>query len=271
VFSALRGLLASLADQGKTLHDVTADTLETYHLALKDRGLAPSTVFQNMTSIRSFFNWLESEGGIFVNPAKGMILPKPPRLIHYVPSEDDVRRLLASCKTHTRGGMRDRAFMEVLYSTGARLVEMASISIFDVDLRRGALRLYHGKNRKQRTVPLGKKAIRWLEDYFRLRHALIILKGDPDIEALWIGTRGDPLSYQAAEKIVLRNSKTAGLRPFSSHALRRACATHMLKNGAHPVQLQMLLGHASMKYLSQYLDVAISELKKTHQRSKPGR
>ena len=197
-----------------------------------------------------------------------MILRKPPRLIHYVPSEDDVRRLLTAPKTHTRGGLRDRAFMEVLYSTGARLIEMASISIFDVDLRRAALRL-HGKGRKQRTVPLGKKAIRWLEDYLRLRHTL--LNGNPDIEALWLNTRGGPLSYQGAEKIVLRNSQAAGLRPFSSHALRRACATHMLRNGAHPVQLQMLLGHACLRHLGQYLDVTITELKKTHEHSKPGR
>jgi integrase/recombinase XerD len=267
-FAALKELLLVLAADSKVLADATSDDLDTHHLALKDRGLAPSTVFQHMASIRTFFNWLESEGELFANPAKGMILPKPPRSIKYVPSEDDVRRLLAAPKTHTRGGLRDRAFMELLYSTGARLVEIASISIFDVDLRRGSTRL-QGKGRKQRTVPLGKKAVRWLEDYIRMRHSL--LKGNPDIEALWLNTRGGPLSYQGAEKIVHRNAVAAGLRPFSAHALRRACATHMLKNGAHPVQLQMLLGHASMKYLGQYLDVAITELKKTHEHSKPGR
>jgi len=267
-FLPLRDMLLSLAAQGRNAVDVTRDDLDARHRELKDRGLAPSTVFQHMASLRAFFNWLEAEGEVFVNPAAGLILPKPPRRIKFVPSEDDVRRLLASCKTHTRGGLRDRAFMEVLYSTGARLIEMASISIFDVDLRRGSVRL-HGKGRKQRTVPLGKKAIRWMEDYLRMRHGL--LNGRPDLDALWINTRGDLLSYQGAEKIVLRNSHAAGLRPFSSHALRRACATHMLAHGAHPMQLQMLLGHASLKDLSQYLDVTITELKKMHARSKPGR
>jgi len=268
VFLPLRDFLLSLAAHGHSAVDVTRDDLDARHSELKARGLAPATVFQNMASIRAYFNWLENEGELFINPAAGLILPKPPRHIKYVPCVDDVRRLLASCKTHTRGGLRDRAFMEVLYSTGARLSEMASISIFDVDIRRGVTRL-HGKGRKQRTVPLGKKAIRWLEDYLRMRHHL--LNGRPDIEELWIGTRGEPLSYQAAEKIVLRNSKRAGIQPFSSHALRRACATHMLANGAHPLQLQMLLGHASLKDLSQYLDVSITELKKMHARSKPGR
>ena len=267
-FVPLRDMLLALAAQGRTAVDVTRDDLDARHSELKARGLAPSTVFQHMASLRAFFNWLESQGEVFINPAAGLILPKPPRRIKFVPSEDDVRRLLAACKTHTRGGLRDRAFMEVLYSTGARLIEMASISLFDVDLRRGVTRL-HGKGRKQRTVPLGKKTIRWLEDYIRMRHHL--LNGRPDIEALWISTRGEPLSYQGAEKIVLRNSKNAGLRTFSSHALRRACATHMLAHGAHPMQLQMLLGHASLKDLSQYLDVSITELKKMHARSKPGR
>ena len=267
-FLPLREFLLALAARGRTAVDVTRDDLDERHRELKDRGLAPSTVFQHMASLRAFFNWLEAQGEVFINPAAGLILPKPPRHIRYVPSEDDVRRLLAAPRTHTRGGLRDRAFMEVLYSTGARLIEMASISIFDVDLRRGAMRL-HGKGRKQRTVPLGKKAIRWMEDYLRMRHGL--LDGRPDLDALWINTRGDLLSYQGAEKIVLRNAHAAGLRPFSSHALRRACATHMLAHGAHPMQLQMLLGHASLKDLSQYLDVSITELKKMHARSKPGR
>lgn len=268
-FMALREFLVAWAARGQTLTDVSRDDLDAHHLALKDRGLARSTVFQQMASLRAFFNWLEARGDLFANPAAGMVLPRPPRRIRYVPSEEDVRRLLAAPKTHTRGGLRDRAFMEVLYSTGARLGEIASISIFDVDLARGSLRLHYGKHRKQRTVPLGKKAVRWLEDYIRMRHSLI--EGRPDIDALWIGVRREPLGYQSAEKIVLRNSKAAGIRPFSSHALRRACATHMLRNGAHPMQLQMLLGHASLKDLGQYLELTVTELKKMHRRSKPGR
>ena len=268
-FLALKELLAFLAERGKALADVTREDLDAHHLALQDRKLAPATVFQQMASIRAFFNWLETEGGVFINPAKGLVLPKPPRHISYVPSEEDVRRLLAAPKTHTRAGLRDRAFMETLYSTGARLVEMASLSIFDVDFRSGVLKLHYGKSRKQRMAPLAKPAQRWLEEYVRLRHRL--LTGNPDEEALWLNRHGDPLSYEGAEKLVARNARAAGIRPFSAHALRRACATHMLQRGAHPVQLQMLLGHASMKYLSQYLAVGILELKKTHRQSKPGR
>lgn len=269
VFLALRELFRFAASEGKRLRDLTRDDLDRHHIELQERGLAPSTVFQQMAAVRTFFNRLESEGEVFINPAAGMILPKPPRRISHVPSEEDIRRLLGAPKTHTRAGLRDRAFLETLYSTGARLGEIASLSIFDVDPRRGVLKLRHGKGRKQRTVPLGKKAIRWLEDYLRLRHQLLVNR--PDEEALWVSHSGESLSYQAIEKIVHRNAVAAGIRPFSAHALRRACATHMLKNGAHPVQLQMLLGHADMKHLSQYLDVTITELKKTHQHSKPGR
>lgn len=157
--------------------------------------------------------------------------------------------------------------MEVLYSTGARLMEMVGILVADVQMRRGALRL-HGKGGKERVVPLGKTAVRWLETYVRMRDDL--LRDCADAATFWITSRGSPLSYHGAEKIVLRNCRAAGLHPFSSHALRRACATHMLAHGAPPAQLQMLLGHASMKDLNQYLAVGIRELKVTHDNSGPG-
>ena len=95
-FITLKQLIASLAEKGEALADVTREDLDAYHIALQDRKLSPSTVFHHMAVIRAFFNWLESEGGVFINPAKGLILPKPPRHISYVPSEDDVKKLLAA-------------------------------------------------------------------------------------------------------------------------------------------------------------------------------
>ena len=268
-YMSLRRFFAWLNERGQTVRDITPQDLDKYHVHLKGRKLAINTAFQEMTAVRSFFHYLGESQYVFLDPAANLILPRPPRELQHVPTEDDVRKLLAAPKTHTRGGLRDRAFMEVLYSTGARLEEMASATIFDVDVDRGILKL-HGKGSKERLTPLGGTALRWMKDYLRRRTTLL---GDdnPDIESLWLNTRGGVLSYQGAEKIVLRNAQAAGIKAFSSHALRRACATHMLRRGAHPVQIQMLLGHASLKYLSQYLNVSIGDLQKMHRQSKPGR
>ena len=265
---ALRQFAAHVAAQGKTLRDVTRRDLDQYHLRLKRSRLAVTTVFQAMAAIRSLFHYLEQAQYVFIDPAADLLLRVPPKPLPYVPNEEDIRRLLAYPKTTVRAGLRDRAFMEALYSTGARLEEMASVTLFDLNLERGLVKLY-GKGRKERFAPLGRKACDWLRQYLQLRADL--LRGEPDEEALWLNNRGTRLSYQGAEKIVLRNAQGAGLRPFSSHTLRRACATHMLRHGAHPVQLQELLGHASMQHLSRYLRITIPELTTMHRHSKPGR
>jgi len=159
--------------------------------------------------------------------------------------------------------------MELIYSTGARLTEAASVTIFDPDLDRGVLRVL-GKGRKERVVPLGRHAIFWLRRYIREARPKLI-KDNIDEHALWVTIEGakskTPQTFQSA---IAEHSKAAGLRRISPHALRRACATHMLRHGAHPVQIQFLLGHAGLNTLGQYLRVTITDLKKMHKQSKPG-
>lgn len=265
---SLRRFVAHVTAQGRTIRDVTCRDLDQYHLHLKRRKLAATTVFHAMANIRTMFHYLEKVQYVFIDPAADMLLRVPPKPLPYVPDEEDIRRLLAYPKTTLRAGLRDRAFMEALYSTGARLEEMASVTVFDLNLERGLVKLY-GKGRKERFAPLGRKACDWLRHYLKMRADL--LGTNLDEEALWLNNRGSRLSYQGAEKIVLRNAHGAGLRPFSSHTLRRACATHMLRHGAHPVQIQELLGHASMLHLGRYLRITIPELKDMHRHSKPGR
>lgn len=265
---ALKRFCSHLADQGKTVRDVTRQDMDKHHLRLKDLKLAATTVFHEMADIRSLFQHLEKIQYVFLNPAANMILRVPPKPLPYIPSEEDIRKLLAYPKVTLRAGLRDRAFMEALYSSGARLEEMASVTIFDLNLERGLVRLY-GKGKKERFAPLGNKAVSWLREYLKKRTEL--LGGNPDEEALWLNKSGGRLSYPGAEKIVLRNVHGAGLRPFSSHTLRRACATHMLRHGAHPMLIQELLGHSTMGHLSRYLRITIPDLQKMHKRSKPGR
>ena len=261
--------LSFLQSRERTLREAALDDLEAFRLYLVDRRFAAQSVARFMEVVRRFFGWLEETQRVFMNPARTLIVKRPHRPILFVPSEEQVKKLLAQPDVSTPLGIRDRAFMEVIYSTGARLTEAASVTIFDPDLDRGALRVL-GKGRKERVVPLGKQAVFWLRQY--LREARPKLIGDNiDEQALWVTREGKraktPATYQ---QMIMEYSRIAGMRRISPHALRRACATHMLRHGAHPVQIQFLLGHAGLNTLGQYLRITITDLKKMHRESRPG-
>jgi integrase/recombinase XerD len=166
-------------------------------------------------------------------------------------------------------GVRDRAFIEVAYSTGARRAELTGLTIHDLNLDAGLLRLM-GKGRKERMVPLGRQAVQWLHTYLSdIRPRLA--RGRLDEDWLWLGQEGKPIQAAGLRMMLRVHSIRAGLKPVSVHALRRACVTHMLRNGAHPVQIQTLLGHADLTSLSQYLRLTIRDIRKMHAASKVGR
>ncbi|MCO5062663.1 MAG: tyrosine-type recombinase/integrase [Kiritimatiellae bacterium] len=264
------GTLHRLLDEDpKRLRDVTAAEVEGYRVVLLERGLHPTTISIHLFAWRSFFRWMEKSGRIFLDPTKDLIVGHPKRSIGHVPTEKDVRALLAQPDLATPYGIRDRALLEVAYSTAARLQELTAATVLDVDLSRGTLRVL-GKGRKERLAPLGAKAVFWLRRY--LREARPKLVGPrPDETALWISLRHASCTPGAVERIFSGYARKAGLRRISPHALRRACATHMLRRGAHPVQLQFLLGHASLNNLSHYLQVSILDLRKMHRSAPPGR
>ena len=269
---AVRCLFSWLELQGDTiaLQDLTAADVERYQAHTRKRPISGVTADSLIADARKFFQFLEASGRIFLNPMERTVIRWTPRRIKFVPSETDMRKLLSAVDTTKPNGTRDRALLEVMYSTGARLGEILRMTIFDPDLDRGTVRVF-GKGKKERVLPLGKHAVLWLKQY--LKTARPKLQGDRiEVTALWLGKTGAPLHKSRVDQIVKAAVDAAGLdRVISSHAIRRACATHMLRGGAHPVQIQMLLGHANLNSLSQYLQVTITDMQKMHQRSKPGR
>jgi len=258
------------------LQDVDAAQVEAWRLHLVKRGLAPASLEVFLRAARLLFNWLEETGQLFLNPCRDLVVPKYPRKLLPVPTQDEMMRLLARPNTALPLGLRDRALLETAYATGARRDELVRMTIFDPDLPAsggpgsGTVRI-QGKGNKERVVPLGRHAAHWIQRYFEIARPR--LAGNAiDQESLWIGWRAVAMSGQAMNVQVKRHAADAGIKmTVSLHALRRACATHMLQHGAHPLQIQMLLGHATMKHLSQYLRLSITDLKKMHQRSKPGK
>ena len=249
--------------------EVSLKILEQYRLGLLDRNLSLHTVEFYIRSIKLFFKYLEENGVLFVNPADKLPNPNPRKKLPVAPCINDVKKLLTQPNINRSTGIRDRTMIETNYSCGLRASELMSLSIFSPDFKNKILHV-SGKGNKERTVPLGKHAIYWIEKY--IRNERPVLAGDnPDITALWINKAGGSMNAANYSTNLDSYSRMAGIKRISSHALRRACATHMLNNGAHPVYVQNLLGHADLGTLSQYLMVTVKDLQKTHKAAKVGK
>lgn len=286
----LRKLMPFLAARDRyRLQDVSRDDLEAFHRHLQETGMSLGSQENIMRATQKFFRWLEAGGKVFVDPTADLAMPRRGNRMVIVPTEEEMARLLAQPDTASPIGIRDRALMEIAYGCGLRRSELAGLSVQDPDPEQATLRV-RGKGRKQRMVPLGKQALHWLDLYLKeawpkllsskggsasgVRDQLDDSSGADSAKtekALWITEKHTPLEGGSIRQQVRRYVEKAGIRtPMNLHSLRKACATHMLAHGAHPVQIQMLLGHASLGHLNQYLSVTITDLKKSHHQSNPG-
>ena len=256
-------------DGVEDLQSVGKDHLNRYRRYLHGRSYQPASIEIFLRSLKGFFRYLEDGQHLFLNPAEDLVVQQAERRLLPVPTEEDICRLMEQPDTRKPTGIRDRAILETAYGTGARLGELSSLQLQSLQLGDQTVRLL-GKGRRERLVPLGEAAAAWIERY--LTQARPGLLGPNASDALWISSRRAPLSYMSMGMMIRRYGQEAGIgMRITPHALRRACATHMLRRGADPVSIQQLLGHSSLKHLSQYLRVTITEIKAMHQKSTPGR
>lgn len=253
----------------RRVQEIRPSDLEAYCLSLVEQGIAPASMYIYVRAVRQFFGWLVEKQKLFVDPAARLKSPKVSRKLLPVPSEEEVCRLLSQPDTTTLRGIRDRAILETAYSTGARRRELWALQVTDINLEEGLARV-HGKGSKERMVPLGSHALTWIKRYLKEVRPQWVGDNAGEI-SLWINKQSQPLAYAALGVMITRHARRAGLPSYLSwHSIRRACATHMLRRGAHPQELQLLLGHAGMKHLSPYLRMTITEIKAAHAQSKPG-
>jgi integrase/recombinase XerD len=251
------------------IEDVTRQHLDAYRLSLVERQFKPASTYAYMRSVRMFFRYLREAQHIFLDPAENMVFGKPEHRLQYIPSEEDIKKLLGSVDSGDPSGIRNRAILETAYSTGLRREELHRLTVKSIDPALSSLRVI-GKGNRERVVPLGRTAALWIRKYLREARPKLLKKGKAD--ELWLSPKGRAFSDQGIGVMMKTLSRNAGIVPaITPHCLRRACATHMLQHGAHPVQIQMLLGHSAMQHLSQYLRVSIKELKNAHALSNPGR
>jgi integrase/recombinase XerD len=261
----------------RSVTEVTLPILERYQRFLyhyrKPDGAPLAFTSQQLllVPLKGWFKWLTRARHILYNPASELVLPrKPMRLPVHVLSVADVEHLINQAKVSTAWGVRDRAILEVLYSTGIRRSELAALSVFDWDRPRGAVTVRQGKGGRDRVVPIGDRAAAWLGKY--VDEVRPQLAREPDGGSLFITDYGEPFEKNRLGDLVRRYLDYAGVKaPGSCHLLRHACATHMLENGADIRFIQALLGHADLSSTQIYTNVSILKLKEIHAATHPAR
>jgi integrase/recombinase XerD len=261
----------------RTPQEVTRAMLERYRghvfgLRKADGNpLAFGNQFKRLMALRVFFKWMTRSHHLLFNPAAELELPKvQKRLPRHVLSVAEVEQVLNQAEVADPLGLRDRAILETLYSTGIRRQELLSLVLSDLDLERGTLMIRQGKGGKDRMVPIGSRACAWLDKY--LREVRPSLAAEPDDGTLFLSVSNEKLSANRLSELVKGYLDAAGLpRAGSCHLLRHACATHMLENGADIRYIQALLGHESLSSTEVYTRVTIVKLKEVHEHTHPAR
>jgi len=230
--------------------------------------LAPFTQSSHVTVVRRFFAFLDKRSVILNNPAAGIRFPRPRRLPRAVLSQAHVERLLEAPSSTTAIGVRDRALLEMFYGTAVRLQECVRLNVPDVDLTAGEVWVRNGKGRKDRLLPVPRRSLNALERYFSEVRPFFL--HDPKQEAFFITLAGRRLSRSVVRALLRTYQKTAGLtHPLHPHALRHACATHLLEGGADIRHIQQLLGHRDLQTTALYTKVQVGDLRDVLERNHP--
>lgn len=239
-----------------------------HFLLRREKPLSSWTVAAYVSTVRSFFAWLSKRGKLLRDPALGLRVGAGRRLPRRVLSEREARRLMAAPWPGRKSGLRDLAVLETLYGSGLRLRETTMLDVADLDLREGTLFVRGGKGRKDRLVPLTRRAIVALDLY--LRDARPALQRNPrEALALFLSQEARRLSPITLGQRLRRYGRMTLGRAVSPHDLRHACATHLLQGGADIRHVQAILGHESIETTAIYTKVDASELRRVIERSHP--
>ncbi|MDQ7914987.1 site-specific tyrosine recombinase XerD [Pseudomonas sp. 102515] len=256
-----------LEGRGLTLETVGRDAVLD-HLGWRlSEGYQARSTARFLSGLRSFYKYSVREGRIAEDPTLLVSMPQLGAPLPKSLSEADVEALLAAPDTEDTLGLRDRTMLEVLYATGLRVTELISLTLDEINLREGSLRVF-GKGSKERLIPLGEEAIAWLENYLRTARPLL-LGGQPG-DILFPSQRGTPMTRQTFWHRIKLHAQVAGIRTsLSPHTLRHAFATHLLNHGADLRTVQMLLGHTSLSTTQIYTHVARVRLQQLHAQHHP--
>jgi integrase/recombinase XerD len=269
-----------LAARDTTVAGADGPDVEAFGASLRQEGLAASSITRSLVAVRTMHRWLAAEGLAEADPARTVETPRLPRALPKALSEAQVLAILDATDASVAPepgreralGLRDRALLEVLYATGARVSEVCGVRFGDLDLDAALLRVL-GKRSKERIVPLGRPAVRalgsWLDEG-RPRLAPQRWRSRDDADAVFLGSKGTRLTRQGLWLVIQRRARDAGLAgQVSPHVFRHSCATHLLDHGADIRTVQELLGHASISTTQIYTRVATERLWQAYREAHP--
>jgi len=264
----IRRLVAHAGSRGaSTPNAVTAAQLREFVYALKDLGLAPTTIRRQISAIRTYYKFLVGEALATRDPSERIESPKLGRTLPSVLSVAEIERLLGAPNTDEPLAIRDRALLEFAYATGARVSEVVALRLQDVMYEDGLARLF-GKGSKQRVIPVGRRALGAVALYAReIRPSFDHGQGKGFV---FLNARGTRLSRVGAWAVIKRAARTAGItKRVSPHTLRHTFATHLLEGGADLRAVQEMLGHADLATTQLYTHVDREYLRTVHRQFHP--
>lgn len=248
------------------LDDITTDSLRAYLHWLDRKGEKASSLARKLACLRSFYRFHVREGTVVKNPAEGIRSPKLPKNLPRVLTKDDANVLMEFPEGNTALPLRDRAILETLYSTGARVSEAVGLNLGDLNQSDGLVHL-RGKGRKERIVPIGDVALQAIQTY---RSSLKRASTDNRTATpLFLNHRGGRLTARSVARLVSRYSSRLAGGAISPHALRHSYATHLLDEGADLRSIQEMLGHASLSTTQKYTHLATDQLLAVYDRAHP--
>jgi len=267
----IRQFFAFLDSNGHELKDLNYLTLRQYLALLKEKKYARSSIARKMSAIKSFLKFLKREGILSNNNWEIVSTPKKEKKLPKFLYVDEVLELLNAPRKNEILGRRDWAILEVLYSTGIRVGELAALTLFSVDLEEGYIKV-RGKGCKERIVPVGKYALQALAVYLEKSRPVLEARQKETEEkstALFLNRFGGDLTERSIRRLVQKYGIKTNKSSLSPHILRHSFASHLLNAGADLRAVQELLGHASVSTTQIYTHITREELKRTYLRTHP--
>ena len=246
-------------------------TIRTYLAGLYRSRIKKASIARKISALKTFFRYLQREGVLAGNPAELIQTPKIDRYVPSVLSADETETLLNAPAAPRPAGARDRAVVELFYSSGIRLSELAGLDCGDIDFEQGLIRV-RGKGKRERIVPVGEPALEAVRAYARIRDAAA---SDTEVppgptRPVFLNARGARISTRSVARIIDACAARSGLgRKISPHTLRHTFATHMLDAGADLRAIQECLGHRSLSTTQKYTAVSVARLMEIYDKAHP--
>lgn len=264
----LARLTAFAEKRGSSVEALGLPGLEAFVRELMTSGLSPTSTARVVAGVRGFYKFLRLNGTVAVNPAEDLRSPRTFKALPKFLTLDDVEALLRGPDTEKPLGLRDKALIELLYATGLRVSELVNLRLTDVRLQEGFLKTM-GKGSKERIIPIGDEAARWVTRYVETGRPQL-LKKKREVPWMFLNNRGQRLSRIGFWKALKAYGTRAGIRaPLSPHVLRHSFATHLLDRGADLRAIQAMLGHADLSTTQIYTHVLEARLRSVYDRFHP--